>query len=70
MPVKLELSESDPLIRSLAGVEDEGMGKILASQIYMNAMISAGMIEDARVALPTITELVRKCIDQAIASRV
>ena len=70
MPVKLELSESDPLIRSLAGVEDEGMGKILATQIYMNAMISAGMIEDARVALPTITELVRKCIDQAIASRV
>lgn len=70
MPVKLELSESDALIRSLAAVEDESMGKILASQIYMNAMISAGMVEDARLALPTITELVKKCIDQAVARKI
>ena len=69
MPVKLELSEVDPLIQSLAGVEDEATGRILATQIYYNAMVSAGMIEDARSVLPTINDLVKLCIDQAVSRR-
>ena len=69
MPVKLELSETDALVRSLAEVADEETSKLVATQIYYNAMLSAGMIEDARSVLPAITSLVKKCIDQAIASR-
>ena len=70
MPVKLELSETDPLIQSLADVSDEATGKILATQIYFNAMISAGMIEDARAVLPSVHDLVRTCINQAVSKRV
>ena len=70
MPVKLELSETDELIKSLVSVKDEETQKIVASQIYFNAMISAGMIEDARTVLPQITELVRRCINQAVNARV
>ena len=69
MPVKLELSETDALVRSLSNVSDEETGKLVATQIYYNAMISAGMIEDARSVLPAITELVKKCINQAIENR-
>jgi TNF receptor-associated protein 1 len=69
MPVKLELSETDPLVRSLVNVGEQETGKLIATQIYLNAMISAGMIEDARVVLPAITELVKKCIDQAVSAR-
>ena len=70
MPVKLELSETDPVIQSLADVTDEATGKILATQIYFNAMISAGMIEDARAVLPSVHDLVRTCINQAVSKRV
>lgn len=69
MPVKLELSATDSLVRSLVDVADEDTGKLIATQIYFNAMISAGMIEDARTVLPSITDLVKKCINQAVASR-
>jgi HSP90 family molecular chaperone len=69
MPVKLELSATDSLVRSLADVSDEDTGKLIATQIYFNAMISAGMIEDARTVLPSITDLVKKCINQAVATR-
>jgi TNF receptor-associated protein 1 len=69
MPVKLELSEVDPLIKALAEVGDESVAKVLATQIYFNAMLSAGMIEDARTVLPSITEVVRVCMNQAIEKK-
>ena len=69
MPVKLELSATDALVRSLVDVADEETAKLIATQIYFNAMISAGMIEDARTVLPSITDLVKKCINQAVSAR-
>ena len=71
MPVKLELSQSHELIRSLLEISDadETVKKIVPAQIYYNAMLSAGMIDDARAVLPTITDLVRVCIKQAVAAR-
>jgi HSP90 family molecular chaperone len=72
MPVKLELSQSHDLIRSLLDIaddSDETIKKIIPAQIYYNAMLSAGMIDDARAVLPTITELVQVCIKQAVAAR-
>ena len=68
MPVKLELSETNPLIRSLASMTESPVSKIIATQIYLNAMIAAGMIEDARSILPTVNELVKTCIDQAVCA--
>ena len=72
MPVKLELSQSHELIRSLLDIADadETVRKLVPAQIYYNAMLSAGMIDDARAVLPTITELVQVCIKQAVAARV
>jgi len=70
MPVKLELSESDPLIRALTNVSDETTAQLIATQIYLNAMIAAGMVEDARSVLPSVTELLRVCINQAVSSKI
>ena len=71
MPVKLELSQSHELIRSLIDIAeaDETIKKLIPTQIYYNAMLSAGMIDDARAVLPNITELVQVCIKQAVAAR-
>jgi len=71
MPVKLQLSESDEMIRSLVRLTDDGgeLKKLIPNQIYYNAMISAGMIDDARVVVPIINDLVKVCINQAIAKR-
>ena len=70
MPVKLELSLSDDTIRALANIDDESTGKLVANQLFLNAMISAGMIDDARVMLPAISELVKTCISQAVQRRI
>jgi hypothetical protein len=72
MPVKLELSESDDLIRQLADLEASGDNDLLSlipNQIYYNAMLSAGMIEDARVVVPVINDLLKVCINQAVSAR-
>jgi TNF receptor-associated protein 1 len=70
MPVKIELSKVDPIVNSLIYVEDEEVGKLAAMQIYYNAMVSAGMVEDARAILPNVTELIKKCIDQAVKRKI
>ena len=63
MPVKLELSETDPMIASLTKLANEPVSKLIATQIYFNAMISAGMIEDARSVLPSVNQLLDQLLN-------
>ena len=70
MPVKLEISQKDEIIKSLVNVEDQTVQKLIANQIYFNAMVSAGMMEDARTLLPGVTELMKTVIKQAVSKKI
>jgi TNF receptor-associated protein 1 len=70
MPVKIELSESDPMIQSLANLDDsDPVAKLTIQQIYYNAMISAGMVEDAKMILGNVNEILKIVINQSIRSK-
>lgn len=60
--VALEVNAKHPLIKQLAALseKDGETAALIAEQIYDNALISAGYMEDARNSVPRIYKLLEK----------
>ena len=65
----LEINGKHPIIRSLSelsreGGEKEELAKLMAEQVFNNAIMSAGILDDARTMVPTIDKLLMKLVEQ------
>jgi molecular chaperone HtpG len=60
--VNLELNPRHGLIKHLSGLKDKdaATAKLVAEQIYDNALISAGMLEDPRAMIARLHQLLEK----------
>jgi HSP90 family molecular chaperone len=58
-PQVLEINPKHPLVRSLFALKDDpnGAAVLVAEQLFDNALISAGLLEDARSMLPRLNEI-------------
>lgn len=64
-PQKLEVDPTNSIIIKLFNLkqDNEEKAKIVAEQIFYNAMISAGLVDDARVMLNTLSRIVEKSLE-------
>lgn len=62
----LEINPSHKLIRKLFLLKesDPDLGRLLAEQLYENAMIGAGLLDDPRVMVGRLTELLERALDK------
>ncbi|KAK3592383.1 hypothetical protein CHS0354_026079 [Potamilus streckersoni] len=62
----LEINPSHPLIKKLHRLqtEDPVLGKLLAEQLYDNAMINAGLMDDTRSMVNRLNQLLEKALDK------
>lgn len=60
----LQLSSTHPIILSLAEMQDEETAKLVLEQLYDNAMVGAGLIEDARPMVGRLNELLTKILEK------
>jgi molecular chaperone HtpG len=62
--VELEINPRHPLIKSLSRAKDgnPGLAKLVSSQLLDNALISAGLLEDARDTVRRMNELMEKAM--------
>lgn len=60
----LEINPSHPIVKKLnaARTEDEALAKLVAEQLFDNALIDSGMLEDARPMLKRLNELITKSL--------
>lgn len=58
-PQTLEINGSHPIIRGLAAAQEPEpeLAKKVATQLFSNALISAGLLDDPRTMLPNVNEL-------------
>ena len=58
-PQTLEINGSHPLIRGLAAAHtaEPRVAQQVATQLFSNALISAGLLDDPRTMLPTVNSL-------------
>jgi HSP90 family molecular chaperone len=65
----LEINPKHPLIRALSVMSAEGgdkeeLAKIMTEQVFNNAIISAGIVDDARTLVPNIDKLLMAMVDK------
>ena len=62
--VELEINPRHPLVKKLAAARDEnpGLAKLVAAQLFDNALIAAGLLEDARDTVRRMNELMEKAM--------
>ena len=66
IPVTLELNENHRLVRKIAEISqaNPALAKIAIKQLFDNACIAAGMIEDSRLLLANLNEMLEFCVFQ------
>jgi TNF receptor-associated protein 1 len=62
--VELEINPRHPLLRKLAAAKDSnpGLAKLVAQQLFDNALIAAGLLEDARDTVSRMNTLMEKAL--------
>ncbi|XP_076816034.1 heat shock protein 75 kDa, mitochondrial-like isoform X2 [Clavelina lepadiformis] len=62
----LQLNSSHPVVMKLSKLraEDEDLAKLVLEQLYDNAMVSAGLIEDARPMVNRLNSLLSKVLEK------
>ncbi|KAK7097899.1 hypothetical protein V1264_004806 [Littorina saxatilis] len=68
----LELNPSHPLIKKLCvlSTTDAELAMLLSEQLYENAMINAGLIDDARLGIERLHRLLDKALDKTTSNDV
>lgn len=68
-PQVLEINPSHPLIVSLDDVRTKNprLADLVAKQVFDNAMIAAGIVEDARSMLPRLQTLLQAALSSSAA---
>jgi len=63
-PQTLEINPAHPIIRSLAAARDSqpDVAQRVAQQLFSNALISAGLLDDPRVMLANVNALMEDCL--------
>jgi TNF receptor-associated protein 1 len=58
-PQVLEINPSHPLVKSLFSLKDDprSPSALVAAQLFDNALISAGLMEDVRAMLPRLNDI-------------
>ena len=66
IPVTLELNENHRLVKKIAEIStlQPALAKIAIKQLFDNACIAAGMIEDSRLLLANLNEMLEFCVFQ------
>jgi len=64
-PQKLEVDPTHPTIIKLFNIlhSNEEKAKVIAEQIFYNAMIGAGLIDDQRVMLNNLSKIIEKSLE-------
>ena len=62
----LEINPSHPVISNLFQAKDSSpdLAKLVAEQLFDNALIAAGLLDDPRSMLPRITELLKASMNK------
>eukprot|EP00316_Scyphosphaera_apsteinii_P011521 CAMPEP_0119326942 /NCGR_PEP_ID=MMETSP1333-20130426/69600_1 /TAXON_ID=418940 /ORGANISM="Scyphosphaera apsteinii, Strain RCC1455" /LENGTH=689 /DNA_ID=CAMNT_0007335385 /DNA_START=38 /DNA_END=2107 /DNA_ORIENTATION=+ len=63
-PQKLEVNGSHPIIRNLATVHESQpeLAKMVAQQVFSNALISAGLLDDPRTIISNLNSVLSECL--------
>jgi len=63
---QLEISVKHPLIKKMSSIRDSDpeLAKLLAEQLFANAMVTAGLEEDPRTIIGSLTELLTKALEK------
>ena len=66
IPVTLELNQNHRLVKKIATVSESDplLAKMAIKQLFDNACISAGIIEDSRALLGNLNEMLEFCVFQ------
>ena len=64
-PQTLEINGGHPIIRSLASAHTASpeVATVVAKQLFANALISAGLLDDPRTMLPNVNSLLEHVLD-------
>ena len=63
-PQEVEVNSNHPLIKGIHGIKDEDIAKDLAEQIYDNALVAAGIMDDPRGMLGRINMIMEKVVEK------
>jgi len=60
----LEINAKHPIMLELFKIKeaDEGIAKIVAEQVFDNALVAAGILDDSRVMLPRLNGLLERVL--------
>lgn len=63
---QLEINPSHPIIMKLSSLRESNprLGELIAKQLFNNAMVMAGLVEDPRTALSAINELLELALEK------
>ncbi|XP_068211173.1 heat shock protein 75 kDa, mitochondrial [Palaemon carinicauda] len=63
---QLEINASHPIIMKLSNLRENNprLGELLTKQLFNNAMVMAGLVEDPRTALSSINELLQLALEK------
>lgn len=63
---RLEVNPKHPLIKKLHGLiaTDPELADMLAKQLFANAMVGAGLVDDPRTLVTSINELLQRALDK------
>jgi len=63
---QFEVSVKHPLIKKLSTLKDSDpeLAKLLAEQLFANSMVTAGLEEDPRTIIGSLTELLTKALEK------
>ncbi|KAF4673018.1 TNF receptor-associated protein 1, mitochondrial [Perkinsus chesapeaki] len=73
IPMTLELNPDHPTVRKLGDLaaskaaRSEDIAKVAVSQLFDNACIAAGMVEDPRTILDRLQKMLDVCVEQAVS---
>merc|ERR1719382_1054672 len=69
-PQKLEVNGRHPIIRSLAVVRQTqpALAKMVAKQVFSNALITAGLLDDPRTIVPNLNSILAEALQPHAAT--
>ncbi|EER05054.1 heat-shock protein, putative [Perkinsus marinus ATCC 50983] len=74
IPMTLELNPDHPTVRKLGDLaaskaaRSEDIAKVAVTQLFDNACIAAGMVEDPRTILDRLQKMLDVCVEQAVSA--
>ncbi|KAF4744833.1 TNF receptor-associated protein 1, mitochondrial [Perkinsus olseni] len=74
IPMTLELNPDHPTVRKLGDLaaskeaRTEDIAKVAVTQLFDNACIAAGMVDDPRTILDRLQKMLDVCVEQAVSA--